>query len=37
MGKKDEKQRQRDAYRREFKTGGKPTKTKKKTAARKVK
>lgn len=37
MGKKDERNRQRDAYRREFKTGGKSTKTKKKSAGRKVK
>jgi len=37
MGKRDEKKRQRDAYRREFKTGGKSGKTKKKMGGRKVK
>lgn len=37
MGKKDEKKRQRDAYRREFKRGGKSTKTKKRMGSRKVK
>jgi len=37
MGKKDEKRRQRDAYHREFKTGGKSRKPKKKSAGRKVK
>lgn len=37
MGKRDEKKRQRDAYHREFKTGDKPDKTKKKMGSRKVK
>jgi hypothetical protein len=37
MGKRDEKKRQRDIYHREFKTSGKTTKTKKKSAGRKVK
>jgi len=37
MGKKDEKKRQRDSYHREFKTGGKSTKTKKRWASRKLK
>jgi hypothetical protein len=37
MGKESEKKRQRDAYHREFKTGTKPGKTKKKMGSRKVK
>jgi hypothetical protein len=37
VGKKDEKKRQKESYRREFKTGGKSTKPKKKSAGRKVK
>jgi len=37
MSKTDEKKRQRDSYHREFKTSGKSTKTKKKSAGRKVK
>lgn len=37
MGKSDEKKRQREAYRREFKVGRKSDKTKKKTGSRKVK
>jgi len=37
MGKKDEKRRQRGAYHRKFKIGGKSKKPKKKSAIRKVK
>jgi len=37
MGKKNEKRRQRDAYHKEFKTGDKSRKSKKKSAGRKVK
>jgi len=37
MGKSDEKKRQRDAYHREFKTGSRSDKTKKKMGGRKVK
>jgi hypothetical protein len=37
MSKKDEKRRQRDTYHRDFKTGPKSKKAKKKSAGRKVK
>jgi len=37
VSKKQEKQRQKEAYHREMKTGGKPAKQKKKTGSRKSK